>query len=1013
MTENRHWWMHAAASDAGPPAPEGIDRSPESEGGGRVPDVSRRAFLAAAGFGMAGVMAACGRAPVQFTATWEEQPDGLVAGRALKYAATCAGCTAGCGLLVRTIDGRPIKVEGNPGHPLSRGGVCAIGQAGVLPLYDSRRLSRPRIGGEDVTWAQADAAVTEGLAQVRATGGAVRVLTHTVTSPTTRAALASFVDTFADGRHVVYDPLSASAILDAHERTHGARVLPRYHFDRARVIVGIDADFLGTWISPVEYTAGRRAARDPDAELPAFAHHVQAEAVLTVTGSNADRRLRLEPHQLPDFTAHLVKRVAERAHAAGVPAPGGPSPVPDAVLDDLAERLWQAGPAGLVVCGTNVPELQVLVNYANHLLGAYGVTLDVNRPSYQAMGDDAAYRTLLEEMEAGQVGALVVAGANPVADAPGGDRFLRALEQVPLRIGLAPLDDETTAGLEIVLPAAHALESWEDGEPVAGLLTMSQPAIRPFGEPRTLRACLAAWRGTPAGDLELLQAAWERDQFPRRTDRSTFLTFWRRAVHDGFVAVDPEPSGARAFSAGALPSRLPASPGPAGGRFALALMPSVAMRDGRHAQNPWLQELPDPISKLTWGNAAYLSPAAAGRLGVVTGDVVKIAGRGEGAPAIEIPALVQPGLADGAVAVALGYGRTGTNRFATIGPAWFEGRPTVGAGGVVGVGVSPFCSFSATCPEVDVTPVGRHVDLPVAQTYDTLQLPANTAPAGAERRDAVRETTLAGTAAAQEGHEGGHGAAEDLWPDDFPYEGHRWGMVIDLSACTGCSACVIACQAENNIPVVGADEVMRRRDMHWMRIDRYYADVPGAEGDVDVAHQPMLCHHCDHAPCETVCPVLATVHDAQGLNTQVYNRCVGTRYCANNCPYKVRRFNWFAYDRGDARAELVLNPSVTVRSRGVMEKCSFCVQRIHEARAEAKRKGEALTDGAVKTACQDSCPASAIVFGDLNDPESAVSRHMQSGRAYRVLEELNVRPSLGYLKKVRDRQDGTEGAHHG
>jgi molybdopterin-containing oxidoreductase family iron-sulfur binding subunit len=459
------------------------------------------------------------------------------------------------------------------------------------------------------------------------------------------------------------------------------------------------------------------------------------------------------------------------------------------------------------------------------------------------------------------------------------------------------------------------------------------------------------------------------------------------------------PAPAAPFNAGAVTPVLQAD-APAGDGFALVLYQKVGMLDGRHAHNAWLHELPDPVSKVTWDNYASLSPAAARRLGVGDGDVVRVAAA-DGA-ALELPAFVQPGQHDGVVAVALGYGRSGTDRFGRVGPPWFEARQRLEP---VGVNAAVWVTAADNGRQysgraVTVANAGRRRPLASTQVHHSLEPPGSS-----ERRPIIQEVALAQLTAPAEAaaetaeaeHPAGH-VEGDLWPDDHPMEGHRWGMAIDLSSCTGCSACVVACQAENNVPVVGQDEVRRNREMHWLRIDRYYS---GTDEDPEVAHQPMLCQHCEHAPCETVCPVLATVHSEEGLNQQAYNRCVGTRYCANNCPYKVRRFNWFDYPHEDRLQNLVFNPNVVVRSRGVMEKCTFCVQRIEEGKIEAKRLNQPLADGAIKTACEQACPAQAIVFGDLHDPNSRVTALSASRRAYRVLEELNTQPAIRYLKLVR------------
>jgi molybdopterin-containing oxidoreductase family iron-sulfur binding subunit len=433
------------------------------------------------------------------------------------------------------------------------------------------------------------------------------------------------------------------------------------------------------------------------------------------------------------------------------------------------------------------------------------------------------------------------------------------------------------------------------------------------------------------------------------------------------------------------------------------------MLDGRHAHNPWLQELPDPVTKIVWDNYASVSPATAARLGLQESGVVRLEADGAG---IELPVHVQPGQHDGAIAVALGYGRKGTDRFTRIGPQWFEAEPIVPPGGLVGKNAAPFLRFAGGALEYDNVPVtvtatGKSHPLVSTQEHHSLHVPEHLAPRNRERRPIVQETTLGEYTKDPSAGSFGRHEAVSLWPEEHTYDGSHWGMAIDLSACTGCSACLVGCMAENNIPVVGKDEVRRNREMTWIRIDRYYTEQ---DGRFSVAHQPMLCQHCGNAPCETVCPVLATVHSKEGLNQQVYNRCVGTRYCSNNCPYKVRRFNWFEYPHGDDLHRLVLNPDVTVRERGVMEKCSFCVQRIQEAKINAKKNGLPVKDGDIQPACQQSCPARAIVFGDMNNPESQLAQRMKDERFYRVLEETGVRPSVGYMTLVRD--SGEEGGRH-
>ena len=981
---------------------------------------ARRDFLKAAGFTLAaGVMTGCSPAPVQKAIPFLVQPEEITPGVATFYASTCGGCSAGCGLLVKNRDARPIKLEGNPQHPISRGGLCAVGQASLLGLYDSTRYLHPHAHGKQSTWAEADRAIIAQLLTIRKNRGAVRFLTGSITSPTTRAMMAGFLRGFPDARHVSYDPLSSSAILDAHQRTHAARILPRYRFERAEVIASFDADFLGTWISPVEFTAGYRAGRALEGEHPRMSYHVQFESRMSLTGSKADRRVRIAPGQLGLIMSQLALRVARKA---GIPISWSvaDSSVSSGMLDDLAQRLWQARGRSLVVCGEQDVQAQVLCNFLNHLLNNYGATLDMERPSYQRQGNDRELETLLRELRDAKVAALLIHGVNPVFDLPVGDELPALLKNVPLVVTFAERPDETSALAHFVCPEPHRLESWADVEAVAGTISLAQPAMQQFGSNRLLIESLAAWMGTPKPAYDILRERWQASVFPRQKKERSFQAFWDRSVHDGFAQVEPERArrGGQPFKTAAV-QPVTAARTPPAGAFTLVMYPKVGILDGRHANNPWLQELPDPITKVTWDNYACLSPAAATRLGAVEGDVVRIeiGPPGRAARMLELPVCVQPGQHDQVVAVALGYGSKASARFRQVGPRWFQAKFSVGEHGRVGGNAAPLTelrdgALRYTQPEARLAMTGKKHPLACTQEHHTIAVPEKLALPGGERREIIQETTLSALLSGEHkvNHEARAGQHTGMWPDDHPSPGHRWAMVIDLSACTGCSACVVACQAENNIPVVGRDEVRRRRAMHWMRVDRYYM---GLDENVDVAYEPMFCQQCGNASCETVCPVLATVHSEEGLNQQIYNRCVGTRYCANNCAYKARRFNWFDYPREDRLQNMALNPDVTVRSRGVMEKCTFCVQRIQAAKIEAKQRGEKVADGAIQTACQQSCPAQAIVFGDRNDAQSKVSQLLRSGREYTVLGEYNFQPSVGYMKIVRNRPEGEGEKHNG
>ncbi|MBI2815890.1 MAG: 4Fe-4S dicluster domain-containing protein [Acidobacteria bacterium] len=980
--------------------------------------IARREFLKAAGFTFLGAaLTGCQRAPVEKAIPYLVKPEEIIPGRAYFYSSTCAGCNAGCGLLVKNRDGRPIKLEGNPDHPLSRGGLCAVGQASILGLYDSRRILQPLQEGKVATWDEVDRNIIEELEQIRRKGGAVRFLSDSISGLTTLATVEAFLGRFPNARHIVYDPLSCSAILDSYQQTNGARLLPRFRFDRAEVVVSLDADFLGTWISPVEYTAGYQEARRLEARPPRFSYHAQFESRMSLTGSKADERIRIAPQELGLVVTHLAALIA---HYAQVPFPTEriESPaVPRQTLEKIAQKLWQAKSRSLVVCGSQDVATQVLCNFINHLLESYGATIDVGFPSNQRRGNDRELRSFLEELQEGKIAALFVSSVNPVYDLPEGDRLAVLLRQIPLVVSLDGKHSETTEVAHYVCPTPHYLESWGDQESVHGVVSIYQPCMQPLGNTRALVESVAAWMGMPKSAYDTLRENWEAKIFPRQAKESSFQAFWDHAVHDGFVELERTPALAvRPFASDSVHPILSAR---ALGKdeYALVLYPKVGILDGRHADNPWLQELPDPVSKVAWDNYACLSPAAAAELRVEDGDVIRLeSGLVRESTPTELPVVVQPGQHDRVVAIALGYGSKATERFARMGPRWLHAKATVGENGRVGVRAGPFLRLTEGGVEywrsaVKVYRTEKHLALAFAQTQHSIEVPQHLATPGTERRPVIQQASLEAylndVSSGKQREEKEH---EDLWPPDHVYSGRRWAMVIDLNACTGCSACVIACQVENNIPVVGKDEVRRRRVMHWIRIDRYYA---GEDTTLEVAHQPMLCQHCENAPCETVCPVLATVHDSEGLNQQIYNRCVGTRYCANNCPYKVRRFNWFDYPHEDHLKNMVLNPDVTVRSRGVMEKCSFCVQRIQEAKIEAKRNGEPIRDGAIRTACQQSCPAGAVAFGDKNDPNSFVSQLLRSSRRYHVLEELNVRPSIGYLKLVRHQMEQEEGVRHG
>ena len=983
--------------------------------------VRRRSFLKAVGFGVAGMaISGCQKTPPTKAIPLLNQPAGVTPGRPMYYATACGACPARCGMLAKCRDGRPIKLEGLPDHPDSAGGLCAVGQASLLGLYDRLRYQAPQHNGAAVDWESIDKSITDQVKSIDQSGREICFLTSTINSPTMQGCLDKFLAQFSNARQVTVDSISSSAIADAHEQTHGVRSIPHFRFDKAEVIVSFGADFLGTWISPIQFTVQRSAGRQLESDEPFMSFHIQFESCMTLTGSNADQRNVLAPDEIGLALAHLAVQVAE---ITDTPLDWGdlnPSPVPQEIIDDLAKRLAHAKGKSLVVCGSQDLKAQKICNFINQSLANYGSTLDLSSASNIRLGSDSDLVTLTTDMQQGKIGALFVHGTNPVFELPASLGFTEALGKVEMVTQFALRPDETSSHAQFVCPVPHFLESWSDYQTRPGLHSIGQPVIQPLFDTRPLIETLGAWTSEVEESRELIAQRWESDIFPKAKQPGTFRQFFHQAIHDGYVDVSQAGKGdaGTSFNTEAVE---PVSGSNPGDGFSLVAYPKVGLLDGTHAYNPWLQELPDPVSKVTWDNYACLSVASAEELGVVEGDIVRLELAGATSDSIELPVYVQPGTHDRVVAVALGYGGVATERFKGVGPQWIEARPTVGEDGRVGKNVAPFLGIEDNLIQswrsgVKIVPVGRKYPLASTQTYHKITVPQNIAPPGAERRPVVQETSFS---AFKQDPYSGHIEHHDfgtkkLYANDHPITGRHWQMAVDLTACTGCSACVIACQAENNISVVGKDEVRRRRDMHWMRIDRYYS---GEGDDVNVVHQPMMCQHCDNASCENVCPVLATVHTTEGLNAQVYNRCVGTRYCANNCAYKVRRFNWFYYEHEDELANMSLNPDVTVRSRGIMEKCSFCVQRIQDAKIEAKRLGMAVSDDSVQTACQQSCPAKAIVFGDINNPVSRVSRMLhENPRAFRVLEEIDVEPSVHYLTQVRNSasdNDAKGDAHHG
>ncbi len=950
----------------------------------------RRSFLKYFGLSVsAATLAACTETPVRKAIPYVIQPEQIRLGIANYYASTLADGGEGYSILVKTREGRPIKIEGNNESPYGRGGTCASGQASVLNLYDKGRLRGPLIDGGSVSWSDLDSEVKSTLNEIQERGGKIRILSNTINSPSTLQVVEQFKSRYegADVQHIAYDPVSVYAIREANRRSFDREVLPSYNLEDAKMIVGFAADFLGTWISPVDFTKQYMKNRKIRGNETDMSYHVQFETNLSITGSNADRRVTLKPSQYGKALTALYNKIAAKAGVNRID--GEQFELAGNTIEVTAGELWKNRGKSLLLCGSNDVNHQILVNGINKMLGNIGKTVDLDNPSYQKAGNDAQVQSLITEAENGEVDALLILGANPVYQHPAGTRLREAMDNIALTLSTADRLDETAQHTRFVAPDHHFLEAWNDFQPKSNVYTLSQPTISPIFNTRNVSESLLRWADDDREYYEVIRKNWEENMFPRQDEKDRFDFFWVKVVHDGFFAVEKSEASDHEFRADINEAARGALAGSNENGLEICLYEKAGLRDGKHANNPWLQELPDPISKVCWDNYACLSPKFAKENNIKEEDVIRIE---SGDYAVELPVLLQPGQTYGTIGVALGYGREMDEQAAKV------------ANGI-GKNVFPFARVQDGTIRMDQSGIeientGNHYRLAKTQTHHNLE---------GRNIDILRETTIQDIKKNPE-----TAGIEKPYPShtlykEWEYNGHHWGMGIDLSACTGCGSCVIACQAENNVPVVGKEEVLRRREMHWIRIDRYYSGDPE---NPEVLTQPMLCQQCDQAPCENVCPVLAITHSSEGLNQQTYNRCVGTRYCANNCPYKVRRFNWFNYVNSDKfdynmnnqLGRMALNPDVTVRSRGVMEKCTFCVQTIQEKKLNAKKENRGLRDGEIKTACQSACPADAIVFGDMNDENSEVRKMMDEKRAYEVLEIIGVESSIRYLPKVTNKK---------
>jgi molybdopterin-containing oxidoreductase family iron-sulfur binding subunit len=953
--------------------------------------ISRRRFLsllsASAAFALE---TSCSRIDRGTIVPYSRKPEEVIPGVAAYYASTFQEGLVTHGVLVKTREGRPIHVEGNPEHPLSRGKTSLRAVGDVLGLYDPDRLRGPLADGASATWERAEQEVTKALQEARDAGKPILLLTEAVLSPTRRALLEELKRALPTLHHAAWEPAASQPEILASRALYGEVVLPQLCFERAEVVLTLQADFLGSDGNAAAHIpdfAARRAVSRPTDPMNRL---WVIEGCMTLTGANADERFEVQPSSIAPLVFALARFLNE---SCGVPLPSGLSAeglkpfelevlakrldLEPALLKALGEDLRRAGKSALVLAGPALPqEAHVACQLLNTMLGAEGHTVDATlaAPCPELL-TFAGLQDLLQEAAQGMFPVAIFWGTNPGYSFPHASVWKSAVAKIPMRIQIGLYEDETSLDCRWALPEHHWLEAWGDFEPAANLLSLRQPTIGALhdtrqGEDILLSYLRALGVKAPPTYLEYLKARWQKEVYPVGTP-VPFATFWDAALHDGVLKREAEPRPPRIPRPRAFEEAMSAAAKAAGaaGELELILLPGAAVHDGRYANNGWLNELPDPVTKATWGNPALVSISDASRLGLHDEDVVKVTA---GAEAVEAPIIIQPGQAPGVVSLSLGYGRRTGN---------------VATG--VGVNAYPLMDVSSPSPflrtAVKITRTGGSRRVPRTQEHHRM-----------EGRDNARSWSLEEYSREARARRGRREPASLIPGRSFPE--HKWGMVIDMSACVGCSACVIACQSENNIPVVGPEQVLNSREMQWIRIDRYYAGDPQAPA---VVHQPVLCQQCDNAPCEIVCPVNATTHSPDGLNQMAYNRCVGTRYCSNNCPYKVRRFNFFEYNARKKEPEnLVFNPEVTVRPRGVMEKCTFCIQRIQDVKQRAKVEGRPIHDQEIKPACAVACPAEAIVFGDLNDPHARVAKMSKIDRGYRMLEELGIQPAVTYLAHI-------------
>ncbi len=969
--------------------------------------VERRTFLKlmSASLALAGVTG-CTRQPIEKIVPYVRQPEEIIPGRPLFFATAMTLGGVSTGVLVESHEGRPTKIEGNPEHPGSLGASDVFAQGSILDLYDPDRARAVTYLGEIRPWPAFAAAMTSALIVQEPIGGAgFRILSESISSPSLAGQIQALLAKYPSAKWAQWDPASRQAAYQGAQLAFGEYVDALHHVDRADVILTLDADILASGPASLRDARAFASRRQPSA--PDRMNRLYAlESMPTATGSKADHRLALKPSEIESVARQIAAAVGVPGASAGAAAVTGRSAAaaPRFVAAVAKDLLAHKGGCLVIAGGEQAPAVHALAHAMNAALGNAGRTIEyIDAVEAAPIDQLQSLRDLVADMNAGQVDLLVVIGGNPIYTAPADLEFRAAFDKVPTRVHFGLHSNETSQVSHWQVPEAHYLEAWSDGRGIDGTVSIVQPLILPIFGGRSAHELVSALNGeAEKAAYDTVREHWiARDKATQPAPAAgaaeaaedappspAFEAAWRRWLHDGVVAGSAH--APRSVTPKALPA--PTAPQPAGMEIVFRNDPAVL--DGRFANNGWLQELPKPITKLTWDNVVIVSPATAAKLdaggefamrggehGQIVSDVVELRYRGR---TVTAPIFVVPGHPDECATVHFGYGRRRAGRVGD--GAGFDAYALRTADGLTFGG------------GLEIVKTGERYSLACTQGHHLM-----------EGRGMVRAVTKDDFAADPHVvHEGHHTPPKTLTLiPDHPYEGYKWGMAIDVNVCTGCNACVVGCQAENNIPVVGKDQVLRGREMHWLRLDTYYS---GAGEDPATYFQPVPCMHCENAPCEVVCPVNATVHSHEGLNDMVYNRCIGTRYCSNNCPYKVRRFNYHLYQDWDTPSlKLGRNPDVTVRSRGVMEKCTYCVQRINQAKIDTERDGRKITDSDLKTACQAVCPTDAIVFGDLNDPKSRVAQLQADARNYSLLAELNTKPRTTYLAVVRNPNPELEG----